>query len=179
MGDVMLDAATEYSDVKTDVLERNSLAPGKYLLLTVHRPVNTDSRENLEGILRATEGQDVVFPAHPRTVKLMESHGTKAPANVRIIKPVNYVESLALLKNCRKLLTDSGGMQKEAYFFGKPCITLREATEWVETVRCGWNILVGANPSKIRRAIETFSPSGEREGFYGDGKASERIAALL
>ena len=175
----MYDAALEYSDIGTDILERNGLERGKYLLLTVHRPVNTDNRRNLENILGAMEGQKVIFPAHPRTVNLLAKHSMAVPDNIKIIKPVNYVESLALVKNASKLLTDSGGMQKEAYFFGTPCITLREETEWVETVEAGWNILTGADSLKIKMAINNFAPKGERVKFYGDGRASDRIVKVL
>ncbi|MBA3045133.1 MAG: UDP-N-acetylglucosamine 2-epimerase (non-hydrolyzing) [Candidatus Thermoplasmatota archaeon] len=179
VGDVMYDAALEYSDMKTDVLERNGLAAKKYLLLTVHRPVNTDNRRNLEGIFEATNGHDVVFPAHPRTVAFIGKHGITIPENIRMIKPVDYIESLALVKNAEKLLTDSGGMQKEAYFFGTPCITLREETEWVETVSEGWNVLVGADKTKISSAVQNFNPTGERKASYGNGDASQKIVDIL
>jgi UDP-GlcNAc3NAcA epimerase len=179
IGDVMYDAALEYSKLKTDILARNELKPKNYLMLTVHRPVNTDNKHNLESILDAMKGQNVIFPAHPRTVKLLEKHGIQVSKNIKIIKPVNYVESLCLLKNASKLLTDSGGMQKEAYFFGTPCITLREETEWVETVEEGWNVLTGADKSKITNAIDNFNPTGERTPCYGDGKASDKIVRII
>ena len=179
VGDVMYDAALEYSQLETDVLERNNLEPGKYLMLTVHRPVNTDNRKNLENILGALEGQNVIFPAHPRTVNIMKEKGIQLPEGIQMIGPVNYVESLALVKNASKLLTDSGGMQKEAYFFGTPCITLREETEWVETIDLGWNILTGANPDKIRDAVENFAPFGQRPEVYGDGKAGQKIVEIM
>jgi UDP-GlcNAc3NAcA epimerase len=179
VGDVMYDAALEYSSVKTDILERNGLKPRDYLMLTVHRPVNTDNKHNLENILEAVDGHNVIFPAHPRTVNLLETHGIQVSENVKLIKPVNYVESLCLLKNASKLLTDSGGMQKEAYFFGTPCITLREETEWVETVEEGWNVLTGADKEKIIDAIENFNPGGKRKLCYGDGKASDKIVKII
>lgn len=179
VGDVMLDAAIEYSRIPTDVLERNGLVAGEYLLLTVHRPVNTDDKQSLENIIHALGGHKVVFPAHPRTVKLIASHGIRVPGNIKVIKPVDYVESLTLLRNAKKLLTDSGGMQKEAYFFSKPCITLREETEWIETVESGWNVLTGSDPDKIMNAIRSFNPTGEKALFYGDGKASEKIVDIL
>ena len=179
VGDVMYDAALEYSKVNSDVLERNGLVPKKYLLLTVHRPVNTDNRENLEGILQALEGHEVIFPAHPRTVAFIDRHGIKVPANISIIKPVNYIESLALIKNARKLLTDSGGMQKEAYFLGTPCITLRDETEWVETVQDGWNVLVGADMAKIISAVQNFDPAKDRNASYGDGHSAKKILKIL
>ncbi len=179
VGDVMYDAALEYSQFETNILERNGLEPKNYLMLTMHRPVNTDNRKNLENILAALEGQNVIFPAHPRTVNIMKEKGIQLPEGIQLIKPVNYVESLALTKNASKLLTDSGGMQKEAYFFGTPCITLREETEWVETIEHGWNILTGASLKKIQHAVENFTPSGDRQDLYGDGKASQKIVDIL
>jgi UDP-GlcNAc3NAcA epimerase len=179
VGDVMYDAALQYSKLKTDILERNGLKPKDFLMLTVHRPSNTDNKENLERILGAMEGQNVIFPAHPRTVNILEKHGVKVSKNIKIIKPVNYIESLCLIKNASKLLTDSGGMQKEAYFFGTPCITLREETEWVETLEEGWNILTGADRAKIINAIDNFNPDGERKACYGDGKAGEKIVRII
>ena len=179
VGDVMYDSALEYSKFETDILEKNGLEKGKFLLLTVHRPVNTDNRNNLESILAAMKGHNVIFPAHPRTVNLLAKHGIIVPDNIKIIKPVNYIDSLALLKNARKVLTDSGGMQKEAYFFGTPCITLREETEWMETVEAGWNVLTGADPDKIREALDTFNPQSERPQLYGDGQASRKIVLVI
>lgn len=179
VGDVMYDAALEYSDYKTDILERNNLEPKKFLMMTVHRPSNTDNRQNLENIFNSLAGHRVIFPAHPRTVSFIAKHGIQVPDNIHIIKPVNYIESLALTKNASKLLTDSGGMQKEAYFLGTPCITLREETEWVETVQDGWNILVGADRTAIARAIEEFSPKGERKASYGNGHSAEKIIDIM
>lgn len=179
VGDVMYDSVLEYSGMSTDVLERNGLSRGEYLLLTVHRPANTDDRECLESILGALEGRPVVFPAHPRTANAIARHGIRVPANIRMIKPVNYIESLALTKNASKVLTDSGGMQKEAYFLGTPCITLREETEWTETVEAGWNILTGADAGRIRDAVENFMPSGARKLDYGDGHAAARIVDIM
>jgi len=179
VGDVMYDAAMEYSQLDTDVLERNNLEPKKYLMLTIHRPANTDNTQNLKNIMGSLEGRNVIFPAHPRTVNIMKERGIQLPEGIQLIKPVDYVESLALIKNASKLLTDSGGMQKEAYFFGTPCITLREETEWVETIELGWNILTGANPKKIEDAVVNFAPSGERPDIYGDGKASQKIVEIM
>ncbi len=179
VGDVMYDAALAYSERETDILARNGLESKQYLMLTVHRPSNTDNKAHLEAILSSLDGHDVIFPAHPRTVKFLDEHGIAVPETVKMIKPVNYIESLHLIKNARKLLTDSGGMQKEAYFFGTPCITLRDETEWVETVQDGWNVLVGAHPTMISDAIDKFEPSGSRPSSYGDGHASEKIVAML
>jgi UDP-N-acetylglucosamine 2-epimerase len=165
--------------METDILTRNGLEPKQYLMLTVHRPSNTDNKAHLEAILSSLDGHNVIFPAHPRTVKFLDEHGIEVPKTVKMIKPVNYIESLHLVKNARKLLTDSGGMQKEAYFFGTPCITLRDETEWVETVQSGWNVLVGAHAGLIKDAVENFEPTDERTATYGDGHASEKIVKLL
>jgi len=179
VGDVMYDAAMQYSQLDTDVLERNGLKPHNYLMLTVHRPANTDNIQNLRNIFDALEGHDVIFPAHPRTVNIMKEKNIRLPQGIQMIKPVNYVESLALTGNASKLLTDSGGMQKEAYFLGTPCITLREETEWVETIELGWNILTGADPEKISHAVTRFAPSGERPEIYGDGNAGQKIVSIM
>lgn len=179
VGDVMYDAALAFSKAKSDILARHRLKPKGNYLLTVHRPSNTDEKNNLKAILNALAGCRVLFPAHPRTVKLLKTHKLRVPANVKMIKPVNYVESIHLIKNAKKLLTDSGGMQKEAYFFGVPCITLREETEWVETVKDGWNTLTGPDGEKIRHAVKTFEPSGKRPSSYGDGRASEKLVKIL
>lgn len=179
VGDVMYDAALAFSEMGTDILARLDVEPRQYYLLTVHRPANTDNEKHLLSILKAVDGYNVIFPAHPRTAKFLGEHGIERPESVQMVKPVNYIESLHLIKNAKKLLTDSGGMQKEAYFFGTPCITLREETEWVETVADGWNILVGAHFEMIKDAIDNFEPSGERPSSYGDGHASEKIVKIL
>jgi len=179
IGDVMYDAALEFSGIQSDVLLRLGVKPKGYFLLTVHRPANTDNQKHLLSILKALEGYDVVFPVHPRTAKFLGEHGIGRPESIRMVKPVNYIESLCLIKNAKKVLTDSGGMQKEAYFFGTPCITLREETEWVETVDDGWNVLVGAHYDKIRDAVENFEPAGERPFSYGDGHAADKIVKVL
>ena len=109
----------------------------------------------------------------------MERFGLDLPSNVRLLEPVSYLDMLALEKYARLILTDSGGVQKEAYFFGVPCVTLREETEWVETTECGWNLLVGASEPHIAEAIRHFQPQGERPPVFGDGEASRRIALHL
>jgi len=114
--------------------------PKAYLLATIHRPQNTDRAENLRSILGALNALDelIVFPAHPRTSEAIERLGYPLRSHVRLIEPVSYLDMLVLEKNARLILTDSGGVQKEAYFFGVPCVTLREETEWVVTVEAGW-----------------------------------------
>jgi UDP-GlcNAc3NAcA epimerase len=183
-GDVMYDAvlqSIEGVDTASRLLASLDLRPGSYLLATVHRPANTDDQQNLASILRAFASADevVVFPAHPRASQAMERLGLEVSSNVRLLEPVSYLDMLALEKNARLILTDSGGVQKEAYFFGVPCLTLREETEWVETTEAGWNLLVGANEQRIEEAIHEFRPQGERPPLFGDGKASQRIALHL
>jgi UDP-N-acetylglucosamine 2-epimerase (non-hydrolysing) len=183
-GDVMYDAvlqSIEGVDTASRILASLDLRPGSYLLATVHRPANTDDQQNLSSILRALASTDevVVFPAHPRASQAMERLGLEVSSNVRLLEPVSYLDMLALEKNARLILTDSGGVQKEAYFFGVPCLTLREETEWVETTEAGWNLLVGADEQRIVEAIHEFRPQGERPQLFGDGKASQRIALHL
>ncbi len=183
-GDVMYDAvlqSIEIVDSTSRILASLNLPPRSYLLATIHRPANTDNEQNLSGILGALASTDevVVFPAHPRTSQAMERFGLDLPSNVRLLEPVSYLDMLALEKNARLILTDSGGVQKEAYFFGVPCVTLREETEWVETTECGWNLLVGASEPHIAEAIRHFQPQGERPPVFGDGEASRRIALHL
>ncbi|HJX39112.1 MAG TPA: UDP-N-acetylglucosamine 2-epimerase (non-hydrolyzing) [Anaerolineae bacterium] len=183
-GDVMYDAvlqSREVLDRPSSLLSSLGLLPGSYLLVTVHRPSNTDQEENLSSILDALRetGEEVIFPAHPRTRQALARLGSEVPSNVRLLEPVSYVNMLLLERNARLILTDSGGMQKEAYFFGVPCITLREETEWVETVEAGWNLLVGASKPRILQAARDFHPQGDRPEIFGDGRASERIAHHL
>jgi UDP-GlcNAc3NAcA epimerase len=183
-GDVMYDAVLQSIEVAgraSGILSSLELRPGSYLLVTVHRPANTDDQANLASILRALGSTEevVVFPAHPRASQAMELLGLKVPGNVRLLEPVSYLEMLTLEKNARLILTDSGGVQKEAYFLGVPCVTLREETEWVETTEAGWNLLVGAHEQRIVEAIRDFQPQGERPPLFGDGRASQRIALHL
>ena len=187
-GDVMYDAALQFktlAEKKSDVLTRLSLAPKEYLLMTLHRAQNTDYRENLKSILNAIvdSGQKVVFPMHPRTEKYIKMHGleelVKSSDRFMIIDPVSYLDMIMLEQNAAKILTDSGGVQKEAYFYHVPCITLRGETEWVETVQDGWNTLVNVDYDKITQAIETFLPDSVQGMHYGSGKAAGEIRQLI
>jgi len=157
-------------------------------LTTIHRPYNTDIPENLRNILSAFAeiGEVIVFPAHPRTSKKIvalksEFSQELVPGNIKIIKPVGYLDMLVLEENAKLILTDSGGMQKEAYFFGVPCITLRPETEWVETVETGWNVLGGTAVRTILEAYEqaTNAPPKSRPNLYGDGKAGQEVLLHL
>jgi len=186
VGDVMYDAVlynTALAEEGSDVLERLALCPGCYALATVHRPRNTDDADRLLAILSALEeiGTDgpVVLPAHPRTQKALEALGYRPGPDLRIIEPVGYLDMLVLEKHARLILTDSGGVQKEAYFFAVPCLTLREETEWVETVDAGWNCLVGADRAAIVQAAREFRPGGSPLPYFGDGHAAVKIADLV
>jgi UDP-N-acetylglucosamine 2-epimerase len=185
VGDVMYDAvlwAVEQkgSDAEA-VLSRCGLQSNGYLLATVHRASNTDEPRNLASILSALDasGERVAFPVHPRTRKAMQEAGISPGANVLMIEPVSYLEMLALERHARTILTDSGGVQKEALWLGVPCITLRDETEWVETVECGWNTLAGTNRDRILAALRNPKPQGVAPTLYGDGRAAEAIAEVL
>lgn len=178
VGDIMLDAARE-------ALERVNGRPpleGSYLVLTLHRAETTDRPERLAEVLRALDSraEPVLFPCHPRTRKVLTERGIKLERGaVRLLPPVGYAEMLNLTRHARLVLTDSGGLQKEAYFLGVPCLTLREETEWVESVQAGWNRLVGLDPERVLRSLSNFTPPPTRPLLYGDGRAARRIARIL
>ncbi len=205
VGDTMYDAVLQFSEIarrRSTILQDLGLEPKHYLLATVHRPSNTDNPENLRNILAAFSeiGDPVVFPVHPRTRKKMvefglthcpgQKHGRSGKvhdgppssagnASIRLIEPLGYLDMLVIEQNARLILTDSGGMQKEAYFFGVPCVTMRTETEWVETVDAGWNVVVGADMKKIVDAARRAGTNNPRPEFYGDGRAAEKAARLL
>lgn len=187
-GDIMLDTLKCMSPVaekKSSILEKIGLKISKYYLLTIHRAENTDDPDKLRNILSALLGSDlpIVFPIHPRTKKVLQ----KLPADLKrrilkklfIIPPVSYLDMLILEKNAKKILTDSGGVQKEAYLLKVPCITLRNETEWVETVEDHWNILVGHNSNLIKKAIKDFFPKSKQKNHYGKGDAAKKIVKVL
>ena len=184
VGDVMLDAfnhSRETARRSTPILAELGISTFGYQLLTVHRAENVDRPELLAAILRGIgAGQRrVVFPVHPRTRAALAEMGTEVPDNVLVIDPVGYLQMLVLEENAELILTDSGGVQKEAYFAGRPCVTLRDRTEWTETVDTGWNVLVGTDPACIARAMREFRPTGPRPQLFGDGHAAERIVRAL
>ncbi|NLO70279.1 MAG: UDP-N-acetylglucosamine 2-epimerase (non-hydrolyzing) [Porphyromonadaceae bacterium] len=180
-GDVMHDAALFYADkaeLKSDILSQLKL--DKFVLSTIHRQENTDNPENLKGIVNAlneiNKEISVVVPIHPRTRNILKSQNIIP--HFRLIDPVGYFDMILLLKNCELVLTDSGGVQKEAFFFGKQCITMREQTEWIELVEHGFNVLTGSDTQKI---IDAFHAGLSRKSdfslnLYGKGEAA-RIAA--
>jgi UDP-GlcNAc3NAcA epimerase len=185
VGDVMYDAVLHnigIAEQRSHILERLGIEPKAYLLATVHRPQNTDRAESLRSILSAFNALDelIVFPAHPRTSEAIERLGYHLRPNVKLIEPVSYLDMLVLEKNARLILTDSGGVQKEAYFFGVPCVTLREETEWVETVEAGWNVVVGASRMEIVSAVNGSNrPPTRPPAVFGGGRAACRIVARL
>jgi len=183
-GDVMYDAVLQFVNQgrKTSkIIESLDLKSKTYLYATVHRAENTDNPENLKNIILALaeSGEKIVFPIHPRTRKMMGGIELPLLPNIRMIEPVGYLDNLILIENSKKVLTDSGGIQKEAYFLKVPCITLREETEWVETVADGWNILVGADKKKIQQSIEKFEPKGKQSDHFGDGQATNKITKII
>jgi UDP-GlcNAc3NAcA epimerase len=197
VGDTMYDAILQFAEIarqRSTILQDLGLKPKGYLLATVHRPYNTDVPENLRNILAAFAEieEPIIFPIHPRTRKMIVEFGLNNPKsetraepsrsirNPKFIDPVGYLDMLVLEQNARLILTDSGGMQKEAYFFGVPCVTLRPETEWVETLIEGWNVVVGANRLQIMSAVSGNDwPQGTPPAVFGDGRAAHRIVTRL
>ncbi|MFN8405121.1 MAG: UDP-N-acetylglucosamine 2-epimerase (non-hydrolyzing) [Anaerolineales bacterium] len=184
VGDVMLDANLANRPLarqKSTVLSTLGLASDSFGLVTVHRAANTDDPARLANIVTALNqvGETVVFPVHPRTRGALEKLDVQFADNVRVIEPVGYYDMMMLEENARIIATDSGGVQREAYFMKKPCITLRDETEWTETVHVGWNKLVGVDVDAILHEWKTFTPPAEQPPIFGDGKAGEKIAHQL
>lgn len=190
-GDVMADTIRLFRDKasrESSIYDRIGIKPCKYFAATVHRPENTDNPENLKSIFSAfkmlAETAPVVIPVHPRTKKVINDLSIEIPEGIIAVNPLSYLEMLALMGNAICILTDSGGMQKEALILGKPCITMRTETEWIETVESGWNIVTGVNPERIMAAYQSFKNklAGNEKppvNLYGDGHASEKIVRAL
>lgn len=183
-GDVMYDAVLqniERAKQISNIMDKLYLKEKEYLLLTIHRAGNINNIRNLSAIVDALLDikEQVVFPVHPGTMKHLKEMGLleklKKSSNYKVIAPVGYLDFLMLEYNAKKILTDSGGIQKEAYFFKVPCITLRENTEWVETIEDGWNVLVGTDRKLIVQMVREYSPVRPQRKVFGDGKASEKI----
>lgn len=196
VGDVMHDSILYYSKIaekRSKILHelglinpQSAIRIRQYYLATLHRAENTDDPSKLGSILGALneigEKTIVLLPLHPRTQKMMKAYRLFSKCrNVKFMEPVSYLDMLRLEKNAKAILTDSGGVQKEACWFRVPCFTLREETEWVETVRSGWNVLVGTEPVKIVRAIRHLEKRRGQKGggIFGDGKASEQIVRVF
>lgn len=196
-GDVMYDNSMFFSKVaetKTTVLSQNNLRSGNFILATIHRNNNTDEPVRLNSLFKALNDiskkneLDIVLPLHPRTAKLLDSNldadllnKVRSNSKFKIIAPASFLEMIALEKNCKLVMTDSGGVQKEAFYFEKPCVILRPETEWVELVECGAAIVTDANEQKIKQAFEALTQKSDLQfpKFYGDGKASEFICAQM
>jgi UDP-GlcNAc3NAcA epimerase len=179
VGDVMADACFRLAPIareRSRVLSEHGLEPGGYIAATIHRAANVRP-ERLERIVAGLgrTGERVVFPAHPRTRSVLG----KVPPNVEVVAPLGYLDMAALVSQALVLVTDSGGLQKEAYWYGVPCVTARPSTEWVDTVELGANVLVDDDPEQLAAAVASARMPGERPSLYGDGHAAERVAASL
>jgi UDP-GlcNAc3NAcA epimerase len=184
VGDVMYDALLQNlrsSQRSSDILSRLGVKDGGYTLVTVHRAANTDQPERLLSIVKALNAilEPVVFPVHPRTRAALERNGLALDPRIMAIEPVGYRDMLVLESSARKIVTDSGGVTREAYLLGIPCITLRAETEHIETVVHGWNQLVDADPLRILDAVANFEPTSHRPSIFGDGDAARQIVELL
>jgi UDP-GlcNAc3NAcA epimerase len=187
VGDVMYDVSLFYRDLaaaRSTVLADLELDEGNYVLATCHRAENTDDPLRLRGIVEAlaviARRVPVVLPLHPRTRKLLAEQGlSDALGAVKVVDPVSFLDMVRLEQSAQAIVTDSGGVQKEAYFFGVPCLTTRDETEWVETVEAGWNRLVGADAATIIDAYAALQRPSARPLLYGDGHAADRILDLL
>jgi len=185
-GDVMFDMLLqniEIANEKSNILNELNLKEKEYILATIHRPENTDIPHNLSNIFNAFKSskEKIVIPLHPRTIKELKrnSINIKSFHNLTITKPKGYLDFLKLLINAKKVITDSGGIQKEAYLLKIPCITIYDSTSWVETVKDGWNILVKAEKGEIVNAINSFNPNGKQGNYFGDGNSSIKIVELI
>jgi UDP-N-acetylglucosamine 2-epimerase len=183
-GDIMYDSLLQHAEraeAQSGVLARLGLARGGYALATIHRAANTDDPAAFERLIDALALLDgpVVFPMHPRARLALSRSDLETPPSVRVIEPVGYLDMLSLERHARVVLTDSGGVQKEAYLLAVPCVTLRQETEWPETLEGGWNVLAGTDPDRIVEAAARARPAGEPPRVFGDGQSAQRMIELL
>jgi UDP-GlcNAc3NAcA epimerase len=179
VGDVMADASFRFAPIareRSEILSRLGVTPGGYVVATIHREANVEPGR----LTRIVEGLGciagpVLFPAHPRTRGRLGD----VPPNVRVLEPLGYLDMAALASQARVIVTDSGGLQKEAYWYGVPCVTARPSTEWIDTVEVGANVLVDDDPERLASAVATARMPDERPPLYGDGSASAKVAAAL
>lgn len=186
VGDIMYDSILLHgkeANTNSNILSDLGLESKFYYIATVHRAENTDNEERMNSLFDTFSGIDreIIIPLHPRTKKQLEAFSISVSKNVKIINPVGYLDMLQLLQNAFAVLTDSGGVQKEAYYFKVPCITLRSETEWTETIDVGWNKVVDVDPAKILEALNNSDKVREKSHpeLYGDGDTSNRIVNVL
>lgn len=180
VGDIMYDSVLYYQKKIISMLfVYEQHLPAKFYLATIHRPQNTDNIDNLKSIFDAFSQlkYPVIFPLHPRTRKIIQHNEFKI-SNVIIIDPIGYLQMLDLLSKCEKVLTDSGGLQKEAFFSNKQCLTLRTETEWIETLNYNWNVIVGADKDNIIQAIN-LPECNKQEDHFGNGNSAELIIEAI
>jgi UDP-GlcNAc3NAcA epimerase len=188
VGDVMADVVLLMAPIaerRSDVLERLRLEPASYLLVTVHRAGNVDDPQTLSRVVELLEALPLpaVFPVHPRTHARLQQAGLlqrlESHDGLRLVRPLGYLDFLSLLRNATAVLTDSGGVQKEAYLLEVPCLTLRRETEWVETLALGWNRLVGLDVERVLMALGDLRRPAEHPQLYGGGRAGERVVEAI
>ena len=182
VGDIMYDSALHFeklSDEKSNIIKKVCLVANNFVLATVHRQENTDCQTNFSKIIESlnylSNQIKVIIPVHPRVSSLFKKY--KLSENIKLIEPVGYLDMIQLIKKSKLIITDSGGLQKEAYFFNKFCITIRKETEWVELVSNGYNFVVGLSKEKLLNTFEKLSDKNfvKSDNLYGDGNASEKI----
>ncbi len=184
VGDVLYDAMLQNLPLarkRSTIVADLGLQPGGYSLVTIHRAANTDDPARLRALVQTLSALDetIILPLHPRTRNAMASNGLAFGGRVHTIAPAGYFDMTQLEENARLIATDSGGVQREAYFLGKPCLTLRDETEWGETVTAGWNRLVGVSPETIAEAWFTFAPPAAQPPLFGEGDAAQKIVRIL
>lgn len=183
-GDIMVDSLMdniERADQISNILATTGLVAGKYYLMTLHRPYNVDDPIKLSKIFTKLSkiGSQVIFPPHPRTRKVINDNQLVIPENILLSEPVGYLDFIKLESSSMKIITDSGGIQKEAYILKKPCITIRPETEWIETVKESWNVLVNVDSDDFINTIETFNPSQEQSDIFGKNVAQKMFDKIL
>jgi UDP-GlcNAc3NAcA epimerase len=186
VGDIMYDAILKYKEIatyKSQILKNLHLDKNNYIVSTIHRAENTDFRDKLESIFSSFSkiNSQIVLPLHPRTKKKIEEYSIAVSQNIQIIDPLGYLDMLNLVQNAECVFSDSGGLQKESYYLGVPCLVLREESEWMEIVNSGWNRIVGSDQNKI---LESYKSIGKirkiiRNNFYGNGSTAKNILNIL
>jgi len=183
-GDIMVDSLADnirLAKIKSQILEKYKLESGQYILLTLHRPYNVDNPEKLNKIFIKLSNlkHKIIFPIHPRTRKIVTANKFDIPTNIFLSNPLSYLDFITLESNCKKIITDSGGIQKEAYLLKKACITIRPETEWVETVKDGWNMLIDVDSDDFIDAIESFNPSHKQTDLFGKNVADKMLNKII